>query len=1421
MKKIIVLVLACLNLVGVNASLNFGSRDAAIEVSTGGAFSVSEADAQLTNGTLRETGDGTGSISGTFIATDMVVDTKADTTTSTYKTDGTVVMGTSIGLGDNQRLLVDGGNVGETVIAGGADADPSIVQGHGSFSSDIAVTDNKELVMRWQGPLNVDIDMGAAGDGETGKVTLAHDLGFIGGKCIKGGTISGETPGTNTVYFAGHRMSFAGSTTMGTNAITFDQADIDLKGDLTINTATVTLSTSAKINGHGNSMTSASSGALSGACTINDAKILDTTVLGGTGTYTLNNVTIDEGSNRARVIEGTLTGGNTGFAAGATTFGASSQVELLSNYAPGGAWTLGSGTQIHGNSYKLNLSSNGLTTSGGATLTDCYLDNLTTNTSLISDADDVWTLTNVTMADDTATPQMLRVVQGTLIENDAEPAGGTAYDADPFGADIKWGASNIELLTDVAPAESWTLTGALDLVGNGKKLSFAGANAALVAGSQAVTITDGHLTAIGSKVSGTGTWTLNNTIVENGTNKIRVAGSLTTSTFNPFAQNTSWNASELTLLSNITPTATWTTLATGTVVNGNGHFVNCGGSGKRVDLDHTVTLNNISLLNVVAATIDRAASADLNLTNVKWYDGSAGSTAGAVHIHGAYETPGAAVVSLTTDAAAGSLFGSATLTTTFSSAGVKMSLLDNCTLGGKWVFGGLSVIDGAGFALDMRSDSAIFDLNDEVTLSNITLNEVHENSFDTAGSAVLNLTNVDWVGTDASGGSVVGGLRINGSRVGVGSTSNDLEPAKLTLATGATAGDIFSDSVTWGAANKGVSLELIANTTISGSSTWTFSGQSSINGHGHVLNIGAGSIDFDDHLTLTDITLTEVAAGSFAAAANKNLYLSNVTWVDDGTEGAITIKASTEAATAATATVNLADTNSGNIFNTAVGFTNGANIELHKNLTFGASAAWTFSDTSVINGNGNVIDVSAASNAIDVATGKTLYINNAVIKGWDNSADITFAGATLALSNVTIIMDADITLGATENFTVNGPLTIVTGEHKFTAHASATNQINGVTVWYDVLDSVDDDNVTISSYTGGGQIKLVGSGGAGSGATSFSSSNTYVDDSLFLDYDINDGALQASGTQITLTNASAFTLLGCGRTFHMGKTATDSTGYLINVSGTGDDGIVKIRDLTIDGWAQAHIQDNSKLKYGDGSLIRLTENQALTTTIFLGDGADSESVTFDLNGHDLDMSNASALLSIAEATTTGGTFTIKNGRIINLSGSKILVESSGTKAETIFEDVEFVLSGATTFADSKFTFKGNCILTGTAAATLTCANTPLKVEDGAVLTIGNGMTLHLLGDALDVKPNPTVTLDTAKSTIFFDGGNLTMADLTGDALSIVTGTIKVDNIAEFGIGASQTLTLGHADTPISIDLQPASSIKITSGTLAYANEAGE
>lgn len=734
----------------------------------------------------------------------------------------------------------------------------------------------------------------------------------------------------------------------------------------------------------------------------------------------------------------------------------------------------------------------------------------------------------------------------------------------------------------------------------------------------------------------------------------------------------------------------------------------------------------------------------------------------------------------------------------------EMELLTDVDLTGLWYFAAGFNINGNGKTLNFDGDGYIR-FSSASYFSDIILKNMTGHSF--YASSRLYLNNVEW--HDRSGN---GAVCITQSRQG--SNTDNYIWLELETGTFSDAGYLFDNDCSW---RYGAFLDLLSDVTLN--ATWRFYTAPSpgIDGHGHVINLENGVIDYEEDLYLSNVTLAGMTATSLDRQTGHYLYLTDVNWIDSAGQSVHITGTTDTAGAVAAAQVTMDATNTGDLFGSPVTWENGAHIELLSDVTL--SSTWSFLENSTIIGNGRVLDITGVAGALTVASGKTLMLRDVVLKGWGDGGELAFTSnnGTLSLSRVTVIMSGDITLGANELLDIQGPLLVVSGAAVFDATAGTTNHTwAGGTVLYDIGRTISTAPKVLFDAAANIEVGMIARtvydysmGDDGQTAPAL-----HMEASLFLDNDIDtnsDGDFEARGRQLTLYNNSSIVIRGNGRTIHLGAAPLSgdtlaTSQKLITVTGHINNPVA-LNDVILDGWSESQIDDpNVCLRYGDGAILRLRKDEALTTELqfFSHSGED---VVIDLNGHELDMTDAGAEFSFTNASST---LTIRNGRLKISDATPNLPKIGAYASPTVvLQDVDLLLADDTTLWYTKLMIKGNCSVTGAADCQLYCRGTRITIDDGACLRIGPGITLK----KATYSYHPTITFNSNNATLFFDDATF---DVTGHTSTptYTTGTIRIDGLTTF-LG-DMTLGSATASQAIDIDILPAAKLQVN-GAITYAN----
>jgi hypothetical protein len=587
--------------------------------------------------------------------------------------------------------------------------------------------------------------------------------------------------------------------------------------------------------------------------------------------------------------------------------------------------------------------------------------------------------------------------------------------------------------------------------------------------------------------------------------------------------------------------------------------------------------------------------------------------------------------------------------------------------------------------------------------------------------------------------------------------------------------DVFGGATTFGAST----ISLMTDVTPGG--TWTLGGALTINGNGNVFNCSGSGKKLDlgpNTLRLENITLAEVEAESIDADAGQTVYLSNVNWLGT-TGGSIRVTGMDQTTTtqgAATLTLASSET-AGNIFATAVTWTTGANIELLADTAL--NATWTFAEHTVINGNGRHLDLT--DGVLKIADSKTLTLRDVVLDNVASASlfdDADFTGI-LNLSNVTIILNgADVTWSGT--VVVDGPLTVVTGANIFTG---SDMTLNGVTVYYDTLSTTNNSNLVVSTPNSGRVVFINSAVPVISGTTTLAA-NADLTSNVYLFP--TDGGIP--GRTINVTDDVTYD----GHTRSLVFPRVDGFGGAAAVVAVDDTKTLTTVNMTLDGLIpEYHLDLNTSgaIVYGNGTIIRLQSDIVVDAPLNFGTVSGTDIIELDLNGFSVIMSTGGEI----NLSTAGNQLLIKNGRIIDLEGTMLTLDT-----------VELVLKNEATWAAGELYFAGHCAISGIAGKSFINTSTEaLTINSAATLTVMDGMIYSHSNDGTN-----NFAFADATSTLELIGGTFRHPDAAAATLALSTGRMVVDHKSYIQPG-NDNMTIASS---LTIEVRPGATLNVTTGT---------
>ncbi|MEI7580671.1 MAG: hypothetical protein WCJ17_02630, partial [bacterium] len=635
---------------------------------------------------------------------------------------------------------------------------------------------------------------------------------------------------------------------------------------------------------------------------------------------------------------------------------------------------------------------------------------------------------------------------------------------------------------------------------------------------------------------------------------------------------------------------------------------------------------------------------------------------------------------------------------------------------------------------------------------------------------------------------------------------------------------VESDRVVFENSSVGT-LELSLNTDLSLYTWWWLSNAPIIKGNGHSITFksvsaqlpeveglsvvrsgacifGGGSLRFED------ITLEHILPSSINTWNGNVLFVSDVHWCDAQGNN-IFITGLTESA----AEIQLpgeSDT-AGDLFNNNITFLNGVHIELLGDCAL--SSSWVFQEDSVIDGRGATFDLEGA--VFKIAPFTTLTLRNIVLKNVSAGLfqhTIDFNGAARLSS---VVMELVESAMWTKDIRVEGPLTIITGEH--TLHAF---NIEVGTALYDTLGTEDIGNVTVWA----GQIRPISASvGGGSDYNPHTTGTITINGNASLDK--NEYLFpsdEIDGRDIVCTGSGVYN--GHGRTIFFPYSEGFAPGSATVLTVQSGQTLVT-NNMIIDGLVPTqHLSTVGGLYFGHDTLVRLNQDVTLDAVLRFGSNdeeSSEENMVLDLQGHTLDL--GTGWIQLYGGGSDGNVLTIRNGRILVRDSDLLTVAAGNT---LVLEDVEIVLMSTNWLHDNgNLRFEGHCRISGDFGNTVIFTSAgSMYIGETATLTLCDGIVWSQSANHRFYFASPTATLELIGATLrhpdsvynadaeLVDAGQLFVSygrliiDHTSSIQPGLGGIYLVDNLdIEFRPGA--ILTVGINDVE--------SSQHTSAGTLVY------
>ncbi len=475
-------------------------------------------------------------------------------------------------------------------------------------------------------------------------------------------------------------------------------------------------------------------------------------------------------------------------------------------------------------------------------------------------------------------------------------------------------------------------------------------------------------------------------------------------------------------------------------------------------------------------------------------------------------------------------------------------------------------------------------------------------------------------------------------------------------------------------------------------------------------------------------------------------------------------------------------------FSSAITWQNASDIDLGGLTTL--SATWTFVSDGVINGNGNVLNISSAG-VLAIAASTTLSLTDLYLKGLGSTGDITFANATtsiLRLSNVVIEMTGSKTISSGQVI-IDGPVTIITKSNTLTFSSSGVLTINGQTLQFDRLGSLSGG---VSPTTAGANLVLNNSARIVESNTIESVPGGFtISSNTTLPYD-----LYLSEDHVLSVNASC-TITGNG---HRIIFANKKSANMILSNSVA----LVFNSVNLQNFASEHVTlgSGASIVFDQNCQVETYPDTTLTSNLNFG----PNSILWG-RGNSLSLGSA----NIISKSATG--LTIKDVVLKGLSTNNLKCEIA--TAKITLDNAQLYLDANFGFTIGVFAIRNQSSIKGPYQFTYQSSQIS-SIETKSELTIFDGSIFRY---------QPTVAsnnlLSFADSTAQLTLQNCTLSVST-TGLLLTTGSLKIAGSCSLASDAtvpSEGVFIGNNTlaNDLSISIEPGASLDLTQGYLTYNN----
>lgn len=455
---------------------------------------------------------------------------------------------------------------------------------------------------------------------------------------------------------------------------------------------------------------------------------------------------------------------------------------------------------------------------------------------------------------------------------------------------------------------------------------------------------------------------------------------------------------------------------------------------------------------------------------------------------------------------------------------------------------------------------------------------------------------------------------------------------------------------------------------------------------------------------------------------------------------------------------------------------------------------WTFSGDAVVNGNGNILDISQGG-TIRIRENSVVSLTDLKLRGL-GLGKILFDAPTsqVRLSNVEIEMNRNytVTIGG---IYAEGPTEIVTKDKLLVFDLAGSLTVDGIALMYDTLTFTDHQNIR----------PRIGDSGADANITSLNSGvvrreccENLGDIHIIINVDL-DGLLVVSPTHQLFFDETA-TLNG--QTNIALFTKAEQT--LVHVA-DGKTGTFKNIFLEYFSPSFIDLGTGSALLF-DTTKIDLAKNEDLNMTLtFIGN------CTLRGEGHVLTLTDLGNIVVSGQ-----GSSLLLEGLIIKgVSGNKI--RCTDNTCTISFNNVQWIQDGNFSFTTGRFEVLSDFDLLGSFTFNYR-SNRQSQINTGATLILENGITFSYGPGASNRRD--LLALQDSTAVLFMNGATLAS---TTTGLQLTKGILMLDHKNFFqnngAVSTSQGIAFGDGilANDLLVQLYPGANINVLSGLLVYQN----